>query len=159
MSFVAINEQDNFIYRDSYITNAHFEEAYIEFLSEALIVKACNSQNSNFTDSYADVTKIEFHNSQIVSLVKVGLKKYDANDRLIEVIPDSEVDISNVNLKELFEKAFLLEVKKLDSGELLIAIELPDIEIGAVTDEYEMTITCDKTIYSWDKYLNRVQSM
>jgi len=159
MSFIAVNEQDNFIYRDSYITFAHFENTYIQFLSEALIVKACNSQNSNFTDSYADITKIEFKNSQIISLIKVGLKRYDANDRLIEEIPDSEVYCADIDLKSLFEKAFLLEVSKSENGEILIAIELPDIEIGAVTDEYELRIKCDEIVYSWDKYLNRVQSM
>ena len=157
MKYTAINEITNFSYRDSYITEADFNGDKIVFQVEALIVRAKNSQNTNFTDSYADATKVEFNDANIIKLLKLGYKYYDANDNLIDEIPDTEEAFSAINLKALFEKSFITDVIETADNSYAIRIELPELEPGVITNEYELQIKCSDIVYSWDKYLNRVQ--
>lgn len=156
MGFVSINELQNFSYKDSYITEADFSNHTIVLEVNALIVRSENSQNSNFTDSYCDVAILRVENYSIVKLTKLGYRKYDANDKLIEEVADEEIAYAVVNLKELFTKSFITAVVKKENGAVL-RIELPDEDPSAITEEYELEITCGDIKISWDRYLNRVQ--
>lgn len=53
-----------------------------------MIVKADNSQNGNYTDSYAGTTQMELKNAEVQKAVREGYKYYDANDVLREEKPD-----------------------------------------------------------------------
>ena len=70
MSFVSINEIESFRYDDCYIIGRKDTESDIVLEVKALIVKGDNSQNANFTDSYADVAHIIFKKGSIVKGIK-----------------------------------------------------------------------------------------
>ena len=65
MSFKSMNEVENFRYDDCRILKRKNTEPDFVLEVEALIVKSNNSQNSNYTESYADVTQICFKNPLI----------------------------------------------------------------------------------------------
>lgn len=166
----AINEIEHFDYKDCVIEEAVIGKD-IELKLTSLIVKASNSQNTNYTESYAGDTKAVFENVEILSFTKLGYKKYDANDVLIVEIPDEEqynsetgintydsMDKFNQCLKKLLAGAYLTEIKLIEDGKYNVWIEIPDDDISAITDEYEILLRCGDITMSWDKYLNKVQS-
>ena len=88
MKFKAVNELEHFSFRDAQIEKAEWTDDALRFELEAVIVKANNSQNGNYTDSYAGTTQMELKNAEIQKAVKEGYKYYDANDVLLEEKPD-----------------------------------------------------------------------
>jgi len=69
LKFRTINETETFSYQDCVIKEVHINSEAVSFVAEALIVKASNSQNSNYTDSYAGDTNITFIRSVIEKIV------------------------------------------------------------------------------------------
>lgn len=159
MKFKTVNEIGEFIYKDCFINEVHLSGEDVSLMVEALIVKSSNSMNSNYTNSYAGDTNILFSKGKIKSITLVGLKKYDANDNLIEEIPDKVVEKTDVEIKGLFEGAYLASMEEIEKGIYSLYIELATEDATEVTDSYEMMIECEEVIIEWDKYLNRVQEM
>ena len=157
MKFVSVNESDKFAYRDSRINKVNMADSGITLEVEALIVRRDNSQNSNYTDSYAGDTNIIFRAANIDRIIKLGYKKYDANDHLLEEIDDEEVNMEAAGLSYLMTGAYLTGISKSGDDSLTIGIEIPDEDPAAVTDEYEIVLKTDELRVEWDKYLNRVQ--
>ena len=86
--FKSIDETDRFSYEDCVLTGIDSAEDGLIFDVEALIVKENNSQNTNFTESYAGPAKIKFVDGNIIKLIKVGFKYYNADGLLIKSVPD-----------------------------------------------------------------------
>lgn len=163
MSFKSVNEVDNFRYDDCCIIKRKNLEKNIVLDVEALIVRSNNSQNSNFTESYADVTEICFENGTVIMGIKDGLKRYDANEKLIEEIPDKVLESDELNavwgnLGGMYLQG--IECIK-DSNDYVLFLEKAneDQYDTLPSDTYQIKIGCDNIIISWERYLNRVQQI
>lgn len=163
MPYKCNNELDNFSYKDCRIHNIYFSEKDMIIEVEALIVLAENSQNTNYTNSYADIAKIILQDASIISGFKEGYKYYDADDKLLSEEPD--MDLTDSEIKEIIKKssgAYLFGIKKhaAENGfEYAFGLEFADnSDYGSnVSDTYQLNISFSNSSVSWDKYLNRVQ--
>jgi len=157
MAFISKNEIEQFSFQDSVCTEFRYDGSTIRLMIEALIIRSGNSQNSNYTDSYASETTCSMEEAEILEIVKEGYKKYDANESLLEEVPDEAVAKEDyAGLYKAFQGAYLAEVTKVEEGYRLV-FELAD-EIGAVGDSYEVKVAAKEIIFSWEKYMNRVQN-
>lgn len=158
MSYKSENETDKFIYDDCYIGGFSHGDDGIMLTLGALIVKADNSQNSNYTDSYADTLAAKFVGGRLLGGVRDGYKYYDANEVLQREVPDYVLsDGELADLTEKLEGAYLYEVKKDDDTHFILGIEFTDAEDNTVGDSYRLRLVCDSAEYEWERYLNRVQ--
>ena len=162
MGFYAENELHHFNYDDCRIVNAYRQDKNICLEVEALIVTPQNSANEQLTSSYADITKIVFSDAELVGGVKDGLKKYDADDQLIEEIPD--VILSKEEMEDLFshlKESYLYGAAAVDdhSTEYVIGIDMADNTLESMLEapSYQLRIKCSKVSCYWNRYLNRVQ--
>lgn len=165
MKFECTNELQNFSFEDCTIRRFDVTDAAITFEVEALIVKPSNSQNTNYTESYAGTAQIRLVGGKLLSGRKEGFRYYDADDRLVSETPDEEM--SQEQLKEFPKQctdAFLFRLanREESSKELLLdlSIEFPAEEEYAApsdADSFALTVSCEKVIIGWDQYLNRVQ--
>ena len=160
MKFKAVNELEHFNFRDAQIEKAEWAEDSLRFELEAVIIKANNSQNGNYTDSYAGTLQMELKNAEIQKAVKEGYKYYDANDVLREEKPDEP--LSEEALTALLQGSkgyYLFDVVKVEdvyntTGRFLYLV-------GIDADEetsYWLQIAFDSSELGWDKYMNRVQN-
>lgn len=157
MAFISKNELDQLNFQDSVCTEFRYDGSTIKMMIEALIIRSGNSQNSNFTDSYASETTCTMENAEILGIIKEGYKRYDANECLLDEVPDEIVNKEEyVSLYKAFQGAFLAEFVKDEEGYLLV-FELAD-EIGSVGDAYEVRVKAKEVSFSWEKYMNRVQN-
>ena len=158
MKFNSKNEIDKFSFKDAEITGYSGGDNDIEFKLEALIVEPDNSQNSNFTKSYADSAVLRLDKGKILSGFKEGYSYYDANDTLIEKVDDKDMSIDEIEalLKES-KGAYLFEVSKCDSG-YIFGIEFvgEDQFDPSEDDTYYITFAGEDITVSWDRYLNKV---
>lgn len=163
--FRSTDEIFNFDFQDAVIDNVKFSENSIVLNVSALIVEPENSQNENFTKSYADSTKIKFFNGNITSGIKDGYKLYDANDKIVEEVPDTYLSIDEIKLILKNAKGaylFALDANSDSTEELFsynLSIEFPNEEEydTTVTKSYQVGITFNKVTFEWERYLNKVQ--
>ena len=158
MKYKSVDELDKFSFKDCELMELNLTPEGIKLQVEALIVLPENSQNSNFTESYAGTTEIRLVGGTILSSVKDGYRYYDANDNLIDEVSDKELSENEIiAILKNPKNAFLYEIKK-DSDCYVIAVEFADPEeYNAALDSYTLKVKADKIIVEWDIYMNRVQ--
>ena len=153
--FKSIDETDKFSYEDCVLTGIEKAEDGLIMDVEALIVRENNSQNTNFTESYAGPTAIKFVDGKITDIVKVGFKYYDADGRLIKEVPDEPVVKPQwESLIKTFDGNYLPALDKGD-GRYTVEIEMSEDD-GTQGNSYLLTIEASGVVITWDKYLNRV---
>ncbi len=156
MGFVSNGEINKFSFEDAVLVKFERAMTTIWLTVDALIVKANNSQNTNYTDSYADTAEITLSGTEIIALLKEGYSRYDADDKLIEEIPDEPVapDEYHTVFKEI--AGAYLATFEYEDDEYVLEFEIPD-EVGAIGDTYELHVKASDITVTWDRYLNRVQ--
>ncbi len=164
MGYQSVNEIENFSFEDCEIRKFEVNDTQISFELEALIVKPNNSQNSNYTESYVSTTELRLTNARIISAIKDGYRYYDANDVLVSEVAD--VILSDEQIKVLpssCKGAYLFELtrQKEENGSFYytLGIEFPgeDEYDNTNPESYTLEICFEKSIFSWEHYLNKVQ--
>lgn len=169
MKYKCINEIEGFDYRDCRIAEFKVTDECITFSLEALIVKKNNSQNTNYTDSYADTVSARFIKGKITGAVKDGYKYYDADYVLINEVPDRSLTDEELKaFPKQCEGAYLYFINKTEEASEYkedtdifnynLGIEFEDKDDGTASDSYTLNIVFEKSVMEWDKYMNRVQN-
>lgn len=159
MSYQSINEINTFAFRDCELLSFEKTEDGFRLELEALIVEAANSQNTNYTDSYAGTTILRLENARILKACEEGHRYYDANDKLIEEIPDRELTETETNklLRSIKPGCYLFGmVKEEGSGEEEMVYSL-GVDLTE-TDSYWIYMSFTKAVFTWEKFMNRVQN-
>ena len=153
--FKSIDEIDKFSYEDCVLTGMEWAEDGLLFEVEALIVRENNSQNSNFTESYAGPAVIKLVDGRITDVIKTGFKYYDADGQLLKTVPDeAESPLVWESLFKTFPGNYLPSLEAVDDG-YIIEIEMSEEE-GTKGNSYLLKLEASSVIVTWDKYLNRV---
>lgn len=162
MGYESINEIEKFGFEDCRIVNFRLGDNVIAMELEALIVRRNNSQNTNFTESYAGTTTARLLGGSVIKVIKDGYKYYNANDVLVKEIPDRELSIEE--RQELFSKIpgaylYFMDKEKEEDGLFTysIGIEFVDEEENTMSDSYSILVSFEKAVFSWERYMNRVQ--
>lgn len=161
--FKSVDELNKFEFDDCIMSSFEIEENEICMELDSLIVASNNSQNTNFTRSYADTARFVLKNAVITGITLAGYKVYDANDQLLEEVPDKEVPEGEwKEVVKLFKDAYLyrvLEDVDGDDRKIDLEIEFPTHEAVADLrdDSYIVHVVAKGSIITWERYLNRVQ--
>lgn len=163
MGFKSVDEIEQFQFDDCRISRFELTDAGISLELEALIVKSNNSQNTNYTDSYAGTTYVRLIDGKITDGVKDGYKYYDANDVLIREVPDTALSEEEIQaFPKLCEGAYLyvLEKDREENGLYYynMGVEFVDETDNTTADSYSLHIVFSKAVFEWERYMNRVQS-
>ncbi len=154
--YKSVNEIDRFSFEDCVLTEISKAGDGLLLSVEALIVKANNSQNENFTESYAGPSLIRFEGGTITSIYKAGFKYYNADGKLIKEVKDEEILKPEWgSLLKSFEGNFLPALEKTDEG-FLLEIEMSE-EDGNLGNSYLLNVKSEKVFITWEHYMNRVQ--
>lgn len=163
MAFISKNELEQFEYDDCLAEKVEKSGDDIVIMLSSLIVKERNSQNANFTRSYADTARLTLKNAAVESIIIAGYRVYDANDNLLEEVPDRAVEIEAY--ADIFKKIsgyYMYRVlsDKADNG-FVYDFEFENADTGEIPDMREdafvVRIRFSEAVISWDRYLNRVQ--
>lgn len=153
--FKSVNEINNLSFEDCVFCGLECSEDGFTLELEALIIKANNSQNSNFTDSYAGTSFLKFENGKIIRARKAGYRYYNADGKLMKEVPDEPVEDQEINaLLKVLRGSYLVAVEAQENG-FLLEIEMAD-EDGC-GNSYLFDVECSGTVVTWERYMNRVQ--
>jgi len=158
-TYRSVDEIDRMDFKDCTITDAHFDGDDIRLDLEALIIRANNSQNENYTDSYAGETRMRLEHGRIMEVVKEGYRYYNADNELIREVPDEKVEgIGAEDLSSLFAGSYLAGAEVIEPGVCRLFVEtVSEEDHMTASDSYRIQIAYEHAVFTWDRYLNRVQ--
>ena len=164
MAFVSKNEINQFDFSDCKIIEVKYSQGQLVMKLESLIVLENNTQNANYTKSYADTVEMVLSDCAIESVILAGYKVYDANDILVEEVQDKVFEADKYS--EIIEKtkdAYLYRFIKVSDDEgYVYDFEVEQSEPGEImdlrNDTYVFRVKFSDSVFTWDRYLNRVQN-
>lgn len=165
MKFQSVNELHLFSFKDCVLERFEILGSVIRLSVNSLIVLPANSQNTNFTKSYAGPSTIRLLNASLLSVSKDGYRYFDANGTLLKELPDTP--LSDAEISELLSRLTACNLSEVIPDHSN-AHTPPVCEIGIEfppenpydtlpTDSYRLRIRFDRAIVEWDFYMNRVQ--
>ena len=124
---------------------------WLEFYVEGAVVKDNNSQNEYYTDKYADQMEIRFKNPVIEAVLLEGHKYYDANDNLVEEVPDQKL------AEDEYEKIFgkFKENYIFYGGKPEADKKCYQMIVDVDEDSYIVSFYYDKVIAGLNHFLNK----
>lgn len=124
---------------------------WLELYVEGAVVKDNNSQNEYYTDKYADQMEIRFKNPVIEAVLLEGHKYYDANDNLVEEVPDQKL------AEDEYEKIFgkFKENYIFYGGKPEADKKCYQMIVDVDEDSYIVSFFYDKVIAGWNHFLNK----
>ena len=124
---------------------------WLELYVEGAVVKDNNSQNEYYTDKYADQMEIRFKNPVIEAVLLEGHKYYDANDNLVEEVPDQKL------AEDEYEKIFgkFKENYIFYGGKPEADKKCYQMIVDVDEDSYIVSFYYDKVIAGWNRFLNK----
>lgn len=137
--------------RDAEASLKGLRARWLEFYVEGAVVKDNNSQNEYYTDKYADQMEIRFKNPVIEAVLLEGHKYYDANDNLVEEVPDQKL------AEDEYEKIFgkFKENYIFYGGKPEADKKCYQMIIDVDEDSYIVSFYYDKVIAGWNHFLNK----
>ena len=151
VAYKSVDELEHFRFDDCQIDTFAVTENGVELMVEALIVRADNSQNTNYTESYAGTTKIRITDGKLIRCVRDGYKYYDANDNLVEEVPDQKL------AEDEYEKIFgkFKENYIFYGGKPEADKKCYQMIVDVDEDSYIVSFYYDKVIAGWNHFLNK----
>ena len=163
MKFKSVDEIEKFSFRDSVIKTFRIEDGVVLLDLDALIVEPNNSQNKNFTRSFADTTLVRFLGGKLEYAVKDGYRLRDPEGKIREEKPDEIIAASDAApLPKTCEGTYLYAIEnqaKTDGRKTVsLNVEFPQENPydTLVTDSYRFYVSYDKAVFEWERFLNKV---
>jgi len=162
MKFNAKDELKQISFEDSEILDFYMDHEKVEFRFNGATIKAGNSQNARFQDVYCGEIKLALEGAKLARLVKEGMKYYDPDGKLLEEIPDQDMEKEDQDqvLARLKEgKVFTTVEAPVKEGQgIEWGIDLPKKEDPEEVDTYWLCFTYQSSHASWDRYCGPAES-
>lgn len=156
MKFECINEMEQLCFDDSEITALKIDDNQIEFTFNGATIKANNSQNGRYQDMFCGEVILQLQNAEIARIVKEGMKRYDADGKLLNEVLDVDIPIPAQGdiLRRLEKgKVFTVVIDSVESGYAYeFGIDIPQEEDEEEVDTIWLCVLCKQTKAMWERY-------
>lgn len=168
MRYNSVDGIDTLSFRDATIVRCVFsaKQGVLEFELDGAVVRENNSANELYTDRYASDMQVRFINPEMEAILLEGHSYYDANDVLIETVPDKPVEPERYDeIMKSFEGKviFFAGTPKENLKSQKTASEAQDKKcfqmiIDVEEDSYVVSFYYDKVIAGWEHFMNKVMN-
>lgn len=153
MRFQLENQLEQFIFQDSQLVSWKSGDN-IQLEIAAPVAKATNPRNESMEERYIETIQLHLLDARVESIVKEGYKYYDANDVLVEQVPDQPVaplEYDSIIKKCVDGQAYLfqLEPQQVENGfSYRMFLDLEETT-------YMITVSFSKSIAEWERFQNK----
>lgn len=156
MQYKCVNELDKFDFQEAMLEAMDLETDVLCVALSSGIAKYNNPCNTKYVDCYIAETQIRLKNPCVDRFFLEGPRYYDANDVLLEAVPDQEIPPAEyrVTIQKLITGKVYTFREKNTSGDTGRCCEIA-VDVG--DDTYWIEIRCEKIIVEWDRFRNRVE--
>lgn len=161
MKFKCVDELNKFGYSDAEVSSVELSSGSLKIIAAGLISKYNNPCNNRYQDCYIAEGYIRFTEAEIIGFIKEGMKYYNANDVLINEVPDSIIEADEYAgimsaMKDNCYMYGILDKGVNDNGNRVCEIGIDIEDEDGDSETYWIEITYDKAIIEWDRYAGRV---
>ncbi|MCR5690950.1 MAG: hypothetical protein K6G62_01915 [Eubacterium sp.] len=162
MKFNSKDELKEISFEESEILDFYMDNEKVEFRFNGATIRPGNSQNARFQDVYCGEIQLDLEGAKLARLVKEGMKYFDPDGKLLEEIPDQ--DIEGSDREEVFSrlkggKVFTtVEAPVKEGYGIEWGIDLPRTEEPEEIDTYWLCFTYQSSRASWDRYCGPAES-
>ena len=155
MKFKVVDQLDKFGFRDVQVNTCEMKDTTLHMTMGGVVSKYNNPCNERFQDWYILESYARFEGAEITNCYKEGLKYYDANNVLLEEIPDEPISPeAYMETLKLLKNSIMFTLLEKDAPEGRKCVEIAlDLEEG---DTYWVEFVYDRVIIEWDRYANKV---
>ncbi len=155
MKYKVTNNLDKFDFKDFDLNEIALEKDSLRIEMAGGIARYNNPCNEKYVDCYIAETELRFLNPSIDRFFLEGSKYYNANDVLIEEIPDKELSELEYQSKlKSFNNSRLFYIEGVEKEENKYKCQ---ISIDTESEEtYWIVVSCEKVVIGWDRFMNRV---
>lgn len=169
MRYKSIDELNSISLTDARIKSFEMSEEnnVITLAVEGAVVLAGNSQNEYYANKYTDLMQIRFLKPVIEAILLEGHKYYDANDTLIEQVPDIRISPDEYKkIMKKFEEQYIFYggipkekvvqdyVNQMELGKT-DGMNCYQMIIDVEEDSYVVSFYYEKAIAEWEHFLNK----
>lgn len=160
MKYKCTDHLDKFYFRDACMEKCEFNSGLMTWQVSGIVARYHNPANETLVDRYMDTADVRFKNPVIRRFVLEGAKLYNADDVLVEEIPDTVIpEAEYESLFRRFSGGILFAVLPKDPvGEgrqvCEFAVDLENEE-EETTETYWVEVEYDKVLFEWDRFLNK----
>ncbi|MGN1156729.1 MAG: hypothetical protein ACI4TK_11160 [Agathobacter sp.] len=157
MKFKVQDQLDTFAFRDVEVVSCELTEDALRMTMRGVISKYNNPCNERFQDWYILEAYARFEGAKITNCYKEGMKYYDANNVLLEEVPDEPIvpDAYADTIKLFQNSCMFMLIQKESQADDQKSVEVAfDLEEG--NDTYWVEFAYDRVIIEWDRYANKV---
>lgn len=156
MKYKCENELHTLSFKDFSVDDIKLSQNKLTIYTNGGVARYDNSCNETLEERYISECEIQFINADIEKFFLEGGRYLDANDVLIREEPDKDVEKSNYKeaVKQLNAGTIFFLSGKSDNGKYIVEFAV-DLENN---DTYWMTISCEKLIVGFDRFMNRVMN-
>lgn len=161
MRYNSVDEIDTMSFRDATIVRCVFsaKQGVLEFELDGAMVRENNSANELYSDRYVSDMQVRFINPSVEALLLEGHKYYDANDVLVESVPDKPIDESDYDdVMKKFEGRVIFFAgtpkEKKETSDRKCFQMIVDVD----EDSYVLSFYYDKVIAQWEHFMNKVMN-
>lgn len=161
MRYNSVDEIDTMSFRDATIVRCVFsaKQGVLEFELDGAMVRENNSANELYSDRYVSDMQVRFINPGVEALLLEEHKYYDANDVLVESVPDKPIDESDYDdVMKKFEGRVIFFAgtpkEKKETSDRKCFQMIVDVD----EDSYVLSFYYDKVIAQWEHFMNKVMN-
>ena len=159
MKYSSVDEIDTLSFRDATIVRCVFsaKQGILELELDGAVVRENNSANELYTDRYVSDMQVRFIETDVEAVLLEGHKYYDANDVLVETVPDTIIE------KERYD-----DIVKSFEGRVIFYAGTPKDKVDTASDRkcfqmivdveedsYVMSFYYDKVVAQWEHFMNK----
>lgn len=169
MKYKSIDELNSISLTDAQVKRFEMSEEnnVLTLAVEGAVVMAGNSQNEYYADKYTDLMQIRFLKPVMEGILLEGHKYYDANNNLIEQVPDIPIDSDEYQkIMKTFEEQYIfyggipkenVVQNYVNQNGLKITGDMNCYQmiIDVEEDSYVVSFYYEKAVAEWEHFLNK----
>lgn len=151
MKYQTVDSLEDFSFTEAAIFDAEYTSSHLKLQLANVTILSSNEHNRDIMDMRTNDLILTFESPMIHIIVKEGYKVYDANEQLIEKVPDkiiSEAEYTSI-IKSLSESS-IYSIDILSKNHCVINIDSSNDSTG-----YRIELMFQHSIVQWDRFLNK----
>lgn len=157
MSYQLINKLQQFSFQHGSMLSCKWNDTNLYMEIDGAVANDNNDYNNRSVNTYISTLSLQFFEAKVEELLLEGYKYYDANNVLLDEVPDKTIDPEKLDeIMRLCESGYIANAKILESKNQRF---FQQFQIDAVdsNDTYCFTISFKKSVASWERFMQKAE--
>ncbi|MCI8410773.1 MAG: hypothetical protein HFJ09_16175 [Lachnospiraceae bacterium] len=151
MKYQTVDSLEDFSFAQAAIFDTEYTSSHIRLQLANVTISSSNEHNRDIMDMRTNDLILTFESPMILSILKEGYKIYDANEQLIEEIPDKIIsDDEYTSIIQSLPESFIYSIDILSKEHCVINIDTENDNTS-----YRIELMFQHSIVQWDRFLKK----